>query len=66
VIPFRSWKLVVLEGGRTRLISHLRQRYAWKTPGSAILTLVLLEFTVVWWDQRGTGLSYDPGSQPAP
>jgi pimeloyl-ACP methyl ester carboxylesterase len=22
-------------------------------------------FTVVWWDQRGTGLSYDPGIPPA-
>jgi hypothetical protein len=39
-----AWKLVPLEGGRTRLISRLKQQYAWKTPGSAILTLVLLEF----------------------
>jgi hypothetical protein len=29
---------------RTRLISRLKQRYAWERPGSAILTLVLLEF----------------------
>jgi hypothetical protein len=39
-----AWKLVPLEGGRTRLIARLKQRYAWETPGSAILTLILLEF----------------------
>jgi hypothetical protein len=39
-----AWKLVPLEGGRTRLVCRLKQRYAWETPGSAILTLVLLEF----------------------
>lgn len=39
-----AWKLAPLEGGRTRLSSRLKQRYAWETPGSAILTLVLLEF----------------------
>jgi hypothetical protein len=39
-----AWKLVPLEGGRTRLLSRLKARYAWETPGSAILTLVLLEF----------------------
>jgi hypothetical protein len=39
-----AWKLVPLEGGRTRLISRLKQRYAWETPGSAILSVVLLEF----------------------
>lgn len=39
-----AWKLVPLEGGRTRLISRLKQRYPWETPASAILSLVLLEF----------------------
>jgi hypothetical protein len=39
-----SWKLVPLEGSRTRLLSRLKVRYAWESPGSAILTLVLLEF----------------------
>ena len=39
-----AWKLVLLEGGRTRLIARMKQRYAWETPGSAILTLILLEF----------------------
>ncbi len=39
-----AWKLTRLDGGRTRLISRLKARYAWETPGSAILTLILLEF----------------------
>jgi hypothetical protein len=39
-----AWKLVPLEGGRTRLISRLKAQYAWETPGSAILSLILLEF----------------------
>jgi hypothetical protein len=39
-----AWKLVPLAGGRTRLIARLKARYAWESPGSAILTLVLLEF----------------------
>jgi hypothetical protein len=39
-----AWKLLPLDGRRTRLISRLKARYAWEKPGSAILTLVLLEF----------------------
>jgi len=39
-----AWRLVPLDGGGTRLITRLRQRYAWASPGMAILTLVLLEF----------------------
>jgi hypothetical protein len=39
-----AWKLIPLDGGRTRLISRLKQRYAWEKPGSAIFTLALLEF----------------------
>lgn len=31
-------------GGRTRLISRLKQYYAWEKTGRAIFTLVLLEF----------------------
>jgi hypothetical protein len=38
-----AWKLIPLTGGRTRLISRLKARYAWEKPGSGILTLVLLE-----------------------
>ena len=39
-----AWKLIPLVGGRTRLVSRLKARYPWETPGSAMLTLVLLEF----------------------
>jgi hypothetical protein len=39
-----AWKLIPLDGGRTRLLSRLKARYAWETPASAVLTLVLLEF----------------------
>jgi hypothetical protein len=39
-----AWKLVPLEGGRTRLVARLKLRYAWETPTPAILSLVLLEF----------------------
>ena len=39
-----SWKLVLLDGDRTRLITRLKQRYAGESPASAISALVLLEF----------------------
>jgi hypothetical protein len=39
-----SWRLVPLEGGRTRVITRLKQRYAWETPVPAFLTMILLEF----------------------
>ena len=39
-----AWKLTPLDGDRTRLITRLRQRYAWESPASALFTLVLLEF----------------------
>ena len=39
-----AWKLLPQEGGRTRLVSRLKMRYAWERPASAILGLVLLEF----------------------
>jgi hypothetical protein len=39
-----AWKLSPVAGGRTRLLSRLKVRYAWESPGSAILTLILLEF----------------------
>ena len=39
-----AWKLVPLDGGHTRLISRLKQRYQWRTsPGTALLTLILFE-----------------------
>jgi len=39
-----AWRLSSDAPGRTRLVSRLKQRYAWETPGMAIFTLVLLEF----------------------
>jgi hypothetical protein len=39
-----AWRLIALDGGRTRLITRLKARYEWARPGSAILSLVLLEF----------------------
>jgi hypothetical protein len=38
-----SWRLLPLEGARTRLITRLRQRYAWEAPAAALSALVLLE-----------------------
>jgi hypothetical protein len=40
-----SWKLVPLEGGRTRLLTRLKDRYSWRaSPGNALLSLILFEF----------------------
>ncbi len=40
-----TWKLIPLEGGRTRLISRLKERYEWRaSPANALLTLILFEF----------------------
>ena len=38
-----SWKLTPLPGGGTRLVTRLKQRYQWESPGIAVFTLVLLE-----------------------
>lgn len=39
-----AWKLVALPDGGTRLITRLKQRYQWESPGMALFTLLLLEF----------------------
>ena len=39
-----AWRLSLAASGQTRLITRLKQRYAWETPGMAIFTLILLEF----------------------
>jgi hypothetical protein len=39
-----AWKLVALPSGGTRLITRLKQRYQWESPGMALFTLLLLEF----------------------
>jgi hypothetical protein len=38
-----AWTLTPLPGGRTRLVTRIRQRYDWQAPGAAVLTLVLME-----------------------
>ncbi len=39
-----AWWLLPLDPARTRLITRLKQRYAWETPAMAVFTLLLLEF----------------------
>jgi hypothetical protein len=40
-----SWKLQPLPGGRTRLITRLKDHYAWRAePANALLSLILFEF----------------------
>ena len=38
-----SWKLVPLEGGRTRLITRLKQHNDWDRPAMALVTVILFE-----------------------
>ena len=38
-----AWKLTPLPGGGTRLVTRLKQRYQWESPGIAVFTLLLLE-----------------------
>jgi hypothetical protein len=39
-----AWKLTPLADGQTRLVVRLKAVYDWHAPGSALLTLILLEF----------------------
>lgn len=39
-----AWKLIPLDGDRTRLIVRLKQHYDWTSPGSALLSVILMEF----------------------
>lgn len=39
-----AWKLVPLEGERTRLVVRLKQHYDWRAPGKALLAAFLMEF----------------------
>jgi hypothetical protein len=38
-----AWKLIPLEGGRTRLIVRLKAKHPWPSPGAALLSVFLLE-----------------------
>jgi hypothetical protein len=39
-----AWKLTPLDGGGTRLVTRLKERYDWRSPGLALLTVILFEF----------------------
>lgn len=39
-----TWNLVPVGDHRTRLITRLKQRYAWESPAMALFTMCLLEF----------------------
>ena len=39
-----AWRLTPVPPSRTRLVTRIRQRYDWHSPGSALLTAVLMEF----------------------
>jgi hypothetical protein len=40
-----AWQLTPINGGHTRLVTRLKQRYRWRSsPGLALLTVVLFEF----------------------
>jgi hypothetical protein len=40
-----SWQLTSVDGGRTRLVTRLKEQYPWRSsPGLALLTLILFEF----------------------
>jgi hypothetical protein len=38
-----AWKLTPVQGVRTRLVVRLKQHYDWGSPGSAILSIILME-----------------------
>src|SRR4029453_8233242 len=38
-----SWTLTPLEGGRTRLVTRLKEQYDWRSPGLALLTVIIFE-----------------------
>jgi hypothetical protein len=39
-----AWRLTPVPPSRTRLVTRIRQLYDWHSPGSALLTAVLMEF----------------------
>ena len=38
-----TWRLDPLPGGRTRLVTRMKQDYRWETPGLALFNLILME-----------------------
>jgi hypothetical protein len=38
-----AWTLTPLEGGRTRLVTRLKEKYDWHSPGLALVTVIIFE-----------------------
>jgi hypothetical protein len=38
-----AWTLTPLEGGRTRLVTRLKEKYDWRSPGLALVTVIIFE-----------------------
>jgi hypothetical protein len=39
-----AWTLTPLAGGRTRLVTRLKETYDWRSPGLALVTVLIFEF----------------------
>jgi hypothetical protein len=39
-----TWRLTPLPGGRTRLVTRMKQDYRWETPRLAMFNMILMEF----------------------
>jgi hypothetical protein len=39
-----AWTLTPLAGGRTRLVTRLKETYDWRSPGLTLLTVLIFEF----------------------
>jgi hypothetical protein len=39
-----SWRLIPTEDGGTRLVTRLKEKYDWRSPGLVLLTIILFEF----------------------
>lgn len=39
-----TWRLTPLPGGRTRLVTRMKQDYRWETPALAFFNVILMEF----------------------
>jgi hypothetical protein len=39
-----SWRLIPTEDGGTRLVTRLEEKYDWRSPGLALLTIILFDF----------------------
>jgi hypothetical protein len=47
-----TWRLTLLPGGGTRLVTRMKQDYRWETPGLAFFNFVLMEMGDVAMERR--------------